>query len=65
MTTTKDLYDPNKLTGTVKEAAQVLGIGLNQGYQAVARGEIPIVEMGARKIVKWQPFLQMLRGDGA
>lgn len=51
-----------KLTGTVDEAAQVLGIGRNYAYEMVKRGEIPARRMGTRIIVLWQPLMRMLNG---
>jgi excisionase family DNA binding protein len=56
---------PEKLTGTISEAAEVLGIGRNQGYDAARRGEIPVMTIGKRKIVLWQPFMRKLHGQAA
>ena len=54
-----------KWTGSIEEAAKVLKTGRNQTYEAAKRGEIPTMRMGKRIIVLWQPFLQMLKGEGA
>ena len=54
-----------KLTGTIDEAAEVLGTGRNQTYEAARRGEIPTIRMGKRILVLWQPFMRMLKGGGA
>lgn len=40
-----------KLTLTVAEAARCLGIGRNSAYEAIARGEIPVVKVGKRLLV--------------
>lgn len=42
-------------TLTIKETAQILGIGLNQAYAACKNGEIHCIEIGHRKLVpkKW------------
>ena len=40
-----------KLTLTVAEAAKCLGIGRNSAYEAVARGEIPVIKVGKRLLV--------------
>lgn len=38
-------------TLTVEEAAKVLGIGRNSAYEAVRRGELPVIRIGRRYIV--------------
>jgi excisionase family DNA binding protein len=40
-----------KLTLTVEETAKMLGIGRNSAYEAVARGEIPVIRVGKRLLV--------------
>jgi hypothetical protein len=54
-----------KLTGTIREACEVLDIGLNQGYEAAKRGEIPTMAIGKRRIVLWGPFMRKVRGETA
>ncbi len=39
------------LTMTVSEVAKLLGISRSTAYEAVARGEIPVLEIGRRKLV--------------
>jgi len=39
------------MTLTVNETAERLGIGRNQAYEAVKRGEIPVVRIGRRLLV--------------
>lgn len=47
MTTARRLPDPaTQPTITVAEAARILGIGRNQAYAAVERGEIPALRLG-------------------
>lgn len=41
----------NRLTLNIEEAAAILGISRNGGYEAVKRGEIPVIEIGKRKLV--------------
>jgi excisionase family DNA binding protein len=36
----------NKLTYTIPEAAKLIGLSRNQGYELARRGELPIVKMG-------------------
>jgi len=43
--------DKEKLTLTVAEAAKCLGIGRNSAYEAIAKGEIPVVKIGKRLLV--------------
>jgi excisionase family DNA binding protein len=38
-------------TVTVKEAATILGVGLNKAYEAARSGEIPTIRMGKRLLV--------------
>ena len=39
------------LTYKVEEAAQVLGIGRNQCYEALKRGDLPSIRIGRRLLV--------------
>ncbi len=43
--------DKSKLTLTVDETARCLGIGRNSAYEAIAKGEIPVVKIGKRLLV--------------
>ncbi len=52
-----------KITGTIAEAAELLGIGRNQAYEAAHRGDIPVIRIGKRYLVKWQVFLKMLGAE--
>ncbi len=58
MTTTRP-----KITGIIAEAREVLGIGRNQAYEAAHRGDIPVIRIGKRYLVKWQVFLKMLGAE--
>ena len=40
-----------RATLTVRETADILGIGVNQAYEGIARGEIPSFRIGKRIIV--------------
>ena len=55
----------NRLTFTVSETAKILGIGRNSAYEAVARGEIPVVKVGKRLLVPKAALEEMLRGPKA
>lgn len=41
----------NKLTLTVKETAQMLGLSRNSVYQGIATGEIPHIKVGKRILI--------------
>ncbi len=40
-----------RLTLTVREAAQILGIGRNQAYKAAHEGTLPTIRFGCRILV--------------
>lgn len=40
-----------RLTMTIPEAAERLGIGRNQGYEAAHSGQIPTIRIGKRLLV--------------
>jgi len=52
----------NKLTFTVEETAKILGIGRNSAYEAVARGEIPVIKVGKRLLVPKAALEKLLNG---
>ena len=49
-----------RMTITVPEAARRLGIGRNSGYEAVRRGDIPVIRVGKRLLVPLAAFEAML-----
>lgn len=49
-----------RLTYTMEETAQVLGVGRNLAYEAAARGEIPTVRLGRRLLVPRAALMAML-----
>ncbi len=54
---------PDRLTITIAEAAQQLGIGRNSAYEAAHSGEIPTVRIGRRLVVPKAALEKMLTGD--
>lgn len=48
-------------TTTVIEAAKRLGIGRNQAYDAVRRGELPSIRIGKRIVIPTAALDRMLR----
>jgi len=53
------------LTLTVTECAKLLGIGRNSAYEAISRGEIPVIRVGKRLLVPKTALAKMLSGDNA
>jgi excisionase family DNA binding protein len=45
-------------TLTVEQAAKLLGVGRNQTYEAVAKGELPAMRIGRRWVI---PTVRLLR----
>jgi excisionase family DNA binding protein len=53
------------LTYTVEEAAKLLRIGRNQGYDAAKSGELPTIKFGKRILVPRAALEQKLAACGA
>ncbi|SDR31373.1 DNA binding domain-containing protein, excisionase family [Rhizobiales bacterium GAS113] len=51
---------PAPLTMTVPTAAKRLGIGRNQCYEAVARGELPAIRIGRRLLIPMAALERLL-----
>ena len=51
-----------RLTLTVQEAAEMLGLSRNSAYQGIATGEIPHVKVGKRILIPRLAFQKMLDG---
>jgi excisionase family DNA binding protein len=52
-----------RATMSVADAARVLGVGRNGAYEAVARGEIPVVKIGRRLLVPRARLMAMLEPE--
>jgi excisionase family DNA binding protein len=52
-------------TLTVDEARRILGIGRNAAYEAIARGELPVLRIGRRLLVPRTALTQLLARCGA
>jgi excisionase family DNA binding protein len=50
-------------TYTVAEASRILGMGRNQAYEAVERGEIPSIRIGKRWFVLKEALDRILAGQ--
>jgi excisionase family DNA binding protein len=56
----------NRLTVPVwPDAAQTLGIGRNAAYDAIARGEIPVIRLGRKLLVPKRALERLANGDPA
>jgi excisionase family DNA binding protein len=51
---------PEPLTLSVTEAAQLLGLSRNGAYEAVKRGELPVIRIGYRVLVSRPALIRML-----
>jgi excisionase family DNA binding protein len=54
---------PSRMTVTVEEAAQLLGIGRQSAYQAARTGELPTIKLGRRLLVPRAQLDAMLGVD--
>jgi excisionase family DNA binding protein len=52
-----------RLTVTVEEAGEMLGISRGLAYELVRRGELPHVRLGRRIVVPMRSLLAMVNGD--
>jgi excisionase family DNA binding protein len=57
--------DPNRLTYTVAEAAQLLGISREFAYQQVKSGDLPSVQLGRRRLIPRVALDRFLSGGAA
>lgn len=55
----------DRVTFTVDEAAQLLGISRSTAYECIRTGELPSVKFGRRVLVPRHRFQQMLDGEAA
>ena len=58
----KEADSPQRQTITVTEAAKLLGVGRNQAYEAVRRGEIPAIRIGRRLLIPIRALERKLEG---
>jgi len=55
-----------RLTYTVDEVAEILGLSRSKTYNLVAQGEIPAVPLaGRRRLIARHTVQQLLRGESA
>ena len=56
--------EKERRTYSIDEAAQLLGIGRNQAYEAAKRGDIPVIRIGARRMLVPKVALDRLLEHG-
>ena len=54
-----------KIVYTVEEAAELLEISLPSAYQAIKKGEIPVIRIGRRILVPVAALEKMLASAGS
>ena len=52
-----------RLTVTVQEAADLVGISRTLAYELIARGELPHLRLGRRILVPRRAIEELLHGD--
>jgi excisionase family DNA binding protein len=57
--------EQRRMTLTVKETAERLGIGRNQAYEAIQRGEIPCIRIGRRLLIPEAALDRMINASAA
>lgn len=58
-----DTISKERITMTVDQAAEMIGLGRNAAYEAVRRGDIPSVRIGGRIFVPVATFRKMFGLD--
>jgi excisionase family DNA binding protein len=57
------LTDSDRLVLTVAEAGALLGISRTFAYELVARGELPVIRLGRRRLVPKRALLELVGID--
>ena len=61
----KKVHADDCRTISVPEAARMLGISRNAGYEAVKNGDLPSIKIGRRVVVPKTAFEKLLAGEAA
>ncbi len=64
MTTTPTIAPIERLTVTVEEAAQLLGISRSCAYECVRTGQLPSIRLGRRLVIPTHKLTNLLE-DGS
>ena len=57
------MTDNGKLTLTIREAADQLGISRNLAYRLAKEGELPVIKLGKRLLVSKSRLMNLLQGE--
>jgi excisionase family DNA binding protein len=58
-------WNDDRLVYTVAEAGELLGISRSFAYELVARGELPVIRLGRRRLVPKVALLAILEPDSS
>ena len=53
-----------KLVYSIQEAADLLGISRSYAYELVRNGTIPVLELGKKRVIPKEKFMQWVNGKG-
>ena len=62
---TPPLAESDRLVFTVAEAGELLGISRAFAYELVARGELPVIRLGRRRLIPKRALLELVGMDPA
>jgi excisionase family DNA binding protein len=57
------MAERDRLVLTITEAAEVLGISRAFAYELCARGDLPVIRLGRRRLVPKKALLALVGGD--
>ena len=57
------MTDNGKLTYTIRETADRLGISRNLCYRLAKEGELPVIKLGKRLLVSKSRLMNLLQGE--
>lgn len=61
--TLDELKKEGRSTATVREGAEVLGIGTGSAYQAVRAGQLPALRLGRKWLISVSALARMLEDE--
>jgi excisionase family DNA binding protein len=57
--------EPQPLTLTIPQAAELLGISASKAYEAARAGDLPTIKIGARVLVSRRRLEELIDGENA
>ena len=61
---TSRVHEEERLVYTVQEAGELLGISRAFAYELVARGELPVIRLGRRRLIPKVALVALVQGHG-